>query len=246
MSRTLHWDGCVNVRDLGGLPTEDGSVTRHGAVVRSDNVRRLTDAGWQALAEHGVRTVVDLRWAEELAEDPPREVPIDVVHVSLFGNLDQGYYDDLGERLSGLTDPADLTRESYLEFLERYRDNLVRAVTAVARAARGGVVVHCAAGKDRTGLVSALLLRLAGVGVDEIAADYGESEANLEALTVAWQTEARDDEERARRQTLYGTPREAMAGVLAELERRYGSVRAYLLAGGAAADDLDAAAARLR
>ncbi|HEY6032238.1 MAG TPA: tyrosine-protein phosphatase, partial [Gaiellaceae bacterium] len=76
MSRALAWDGCVNVRDLGGLPTEDGGVTLRGAVVRSDNARRLSDAGWQALLDHGVRTVVDLRWADERDEDPPGDVPI--------------------------------------------------------------------------------------------------------------------------------------------------------------------------
>ncbi len=61
-TRELVWDGCVNVRDLGGLPTEDGRVTRFGAVVRADNVRRLSDAGWEALAGYGIRRIIDLRW----------------------------------------------------------------------------------------------------------------------------------------------------------------------------------------
>jgi protein-tyrosine phosphatase len=246
MDRVLAWDGCVNVRDLGGLPTEDGSETRRGAVVRSDNARRLTDRGWRALLDHGVRTVVDLRWPEELAEDPPGNAPIDVVHVSLFGTLDTDYYRELDERLAAYADPADRTRESYVDFLERNRTKVAEAIAAVARAPEGGVVVHCAAGKDRTGLVSALLLRLAGVSVDQIAEDYAESEANLAELTEVWIAEAPNDEERAKRTWLAGTPREAMLGVLAELERRYGGVRGYLLAAGATEDDLERAAARLR
>jgi protein tyrosine/serine phosphatase len=243
--RVLDWEGCVNVRDLGGLPTEDGGETRHGSVVRADNARRLTDAGWEALAAHGVRRLVDLRWPEELAEDAPGEVPIEVVHVSLFGELDQAYYDELTQRLSQWTERVDLTRESYLEFLERYRENVARAVTAVARA-DGAVVVHCAAGKDRTGLVAALLLRLAGVSIELVADDYGASEKNLAALTEAWREEAPDEAERERRRELYGTPREAMVGVLTELERRYGGVREYLLAAGMSPDDVELAAARLR
>lgn len=245
MARTLTWDGCANVRDLGGLPIEGGGETRRGAVIRGDNVRRLSDAGWEALLGHGIRTVLDLRWQEELAEDAPRDLPVEVVHVSLFGEQDGAYYDELAKRLERFADRADRTRESYLEFLERYRGNVAQAVGVVARA-EGAVLVHCAAGKDRTGLVSALLLRLAGVGIEQVADDYAESDANLGALTEAWRAEAPDEEERAKRQELYGTPRRAMVGVLEELDRRYGGVREYLRAGGATDDDIDRAAARLR
>jgi hypothetical protein len=79
--RELAWEGCLNVRDLGGLPTEDGGETRYGRVVRADSVRQLTDAGWQAVADYGVRTVVDLRGDYELRDDPPGELPFEVVHV---------------------------------------------------------------------------------------------------------------------------------------------------------------------
>jgi protein tyrosine/serine phosphatase len=245
VERTLHWDGCVNVRDLGGLPTLDGGVTRFGAVIRSDNTHRLSDAGWQALVDLGVRTVVDLRWHEELAADAPRELPIELVHISLFGELGDGYWAELEQRLARWSERADITRESNLDLLERFRGQVAQAVSAVARA-DGAVVIHCAAGKDRTGLVAALLLRLAGVGARDVAEDYALSNANLPALTAAWRAEAPDEEERARRLELHETPRESMIGVLEELDRRYGGVRGYLLAAGVAPDDLDRAAARLR
>ena len=77
---SLAWEGCLNVRDLGGLPTEDGRRTRLGGVVRADNIRKLTDEGWRALAAHGVQRIVDLRWPEELAEDQPREVDLEQAH----------------------------------------------------------------------------------------------------------------------------------------------------------------------
>ena len=82
--RDLVWDGCLNVRELGGLPTGDGGETRFGAVVRADSVRQLSDDGWQALVDHGIRTVVDLRGHDERAEDPPAELPVEVVHVPFF------------------------------------------------------------------------------------------------------------------------------------------------------------------
>src|SRR3954451_5583654 len=163
MSRVLNWDGCVNVRDLGGLPAAGGGRIREGALVRSDNVRRLTDAGWEALEAHGIRTVLDLRWIAERDVDPPREVTIDVVHLSLLGDDGAVYGRELDERLSGIDDPTSRTTAAYLDMLTTWRSRFVDAVRTVADAPPGGVLVHCAAGKDRTGIVVALLLSLAGV-----------------------------------------------------------------------------------
>lgn len=230
--RALDWDGCLNVRDLGGLPTETGEPTRAGAVVRSDNVRTLTDAGWRSLAEHGVRRIVDLRWPEELAEDAPRDVEIEVVHVSVLGEtIDWDYVAELDAHLHGVDDIADHYAWSYVDFLERYRERFGRAFAAVADA-DGPVVVHCMGGKDRTGLVAAVLLRLAGVGLDTIGADYALSSANLEARSAEWIEQARDDDERTKREKLSGTPAAGMVRTLEEIERRYGDVASYLRAAG--------------
>jgi protein-tyrosine phosphatase len=229
---SLDWEGCFNVRDLGGLPTEDGGRTRLGAVVRSDNVRRLTDAGWRALAEHGVTRIVDLRWPEELAEDQPRDVDIDVVHVSVLGEAwDPEYVAQLDEHLESVDDVADHYAWSYVDFLERYRERFGLALAAVADS-EGAVVVHCMGGKDRTGLVSALLLRLAGVSRPEIAADYAVSAGNLAPATARWIADAPDERERRKRVRLAPTPAGAMLRVLEELERRYGDVASYLRAAG--------------
>jgi protein-tyrosine phosphatase len=243
-TRRLDWDGCANVRDLGGLPTASGATTRFGSVIRSDNARRLSDTGWQSLLDHGVQTVIDLRWHEELADDPPREVPIDVVHVPLFGNYDSAWDTDIDARLEGFHG-TDRVREAYLLFLELYRENMARVIGELAGARDGGVVVHCAAGKDRTGLVVAFLLRLAGVPDEVIAADYAESERNLAHLTVLWIGEATDDEDRQRRQRLSSTPPEAMLGVLAAIDELHGGVREYLLGGGTTEAQIDGAVRRL-
>ena len=228
----LAWEGCLNVRDLGGLPTEDGRRTSAGAVVRSDNVRGLTDAGWRALADHGVTRIVDLRWPEELAEDQPRDVDIDVVHVSVLGETyDAGYVAELDAHLASVDDVADHYAWSYVDFLERYRDRFGLAFAAVADA-DGTVVVHCMGGKDRTGIVSALLLRLAGVQLDAIGEDYAVTAANLEPSTSKWIPAIADEVARAKWEKLRDTPADAMVRVVREIAARYGDFASYLRAAG--------------
>jgi protein tyrosine/serine phosphatase len=243
--RTLTWDGCVNVRDLGGHSTEDGRETRFGAVVRADSIRQLSDEGWTALADYGVSRIVDLRFHSDLEADPPRDLPAEVVHIPLLPEIDDPEWVEIDAIGDSAPSPLAATRDVYLEFLERRRPQFGEAVAAVADAPEGAVVVHCMGGKDRTGLVVALLLRLAGVGPEAIADDYALSERNLAGVTRDWVDSAEDEEERARRLRISRTPREAMSEVLAELERRYGSVRAYLEAAGVDADRLESVAARL-
>jgi protein-tyrosine phosphatase len=243
--RQLTWDACLNVRDLGGHATPEG-VTRWGAIVRADVLHRLTDEGWRELVGHGISTIVDLRMDEERDADPPTDVPVAVVHVNVLAGSPPDYGEQLDALVDGFETPAEKTAAVYLDFLEQYGPNWVAAIRAVADAPPGGVLVHCHGGKDRTGLVVALLLSLAGVSDDEIAADYAISEHNLASVTQAWIDDAETDEERERRRQIGRTPPDAMRGVLAELERRHGSVRQFLLDNGATADELDRAAARLR
>jgi protein tyrosine/serine phosphatase len=185
--RSLAWDGCLNVRDLGGHRTAGGGETRFGAVVRADAVAGLSDAGWEALVAHGIRTVVDLRLHDERAADPPRQIPVDVVHVPLIDGGLPEYDPVIAAAIDAAADPRAAVRAFYLELLEHFHANFARVVRAVATAPPGGVVVHCKAGKDRTGLVVALLLRLAGVGLEEIGADYAVSGSTLaEALEASW------------------------------------------------------------
>ena len=245
-SRTLAWDGCLNVRDLGGHVTEDGAKTRYGAVVRADSVRALTAAGWRALVDYGITRIVDLRQHSELAADPPVELPVLLVHVPLFPEPGSAHWDEIAAVARDAPDDVTEKRLVYLECLERFRPEIAAALTAVAHAGQGGVVVHCQAGKDRTGLVSALLLRLAGVSRVDVGADYALTEENLRASWEPWVDAAGDEAERLRRRRLAGAPAEAMVGVLTELERRYGSVRDYARAGGTSESDVDTLVTALR
>ena len=244
--RVLRWADCLNVRDLGGHPTEDGGQTRFGAVVRADSVASLTEEGWRQALDYGVRTVIDLRLQAERDADPPRALPIEALHHPAFGPWDETIEAEIDAVSAAEPDTPSKTAAVYLEFLERFGPNFARAVSAVANAPDGAVIVHCQGGKDRTGLVAAMLLRLAGVGIEAIAEDYALSEVNLAPRLEQWLASATDDEERERIRQISATPAPSMQHVLDELERRYGSVAAYLEAGGASPEDVERAKSRLR
>ena len=196
-SRDLAWDGCLNVRDLGGHPTGDGGETRFGSLVRADSVGRLSESGWQALVAYGIRTVIDLRGDHEREDDPPGELPVEVRHVP-FMEASEAEWEEIAEQLEKLDElpVADATRDAYLIFLERFKPNVGAAIRTVAEAPEGGVVVHCVGGKDRTGLLTALLLHVAGVPEAEIAADYALSEERLRPRHDAWLEAAETEAER--------------------------------------------------
>jgi protein-tyrosine phosphatase len=246
-SRDLLWEGCLNVRDLGGHPADDGGETRFGSVVRADSVGNLTPAGWEALAEYGIRTVIDLRGDHEREEDPPGELPVDVRHVPFMEATD-AEWEKIGEELEALDElpVVEATRRAYLIFLERFKRNVGHAVRVVAEAPEGGVVIHCVGGKDRTGLLTALLLHVAGVPTEEIAADYALSEERLRPRHDAWLAAAETEAERRRLERITQTPPEVISGVFDDLERRYGSVERYLRDAGVSEQDLELARARLR
>jgi protein-tyrosine phosphatase len=244
-SRELTWDGLLNVRDLGGHRTEDGGETRYGAVVRADSLHQLTEDGWQSVVDYGIRTVIDLRMDEEREGDPPAGAPIDLLHISLFDD-DRAVFEEIDAAAEAAPDAASATREVYLLFLEHFKANVATAIRAIANAPEGGVVVHCMGGKDRTGLVTALVLALAGVDDEQIAADYALSEERLRPRHELWFAEAETEAERKRLERIAQTPAASIVGVLHELERRYGSVEGYLRTAGVSDDDLARARARLR
>lgn len=180
VERHLQWDGCFNVRDLGGLPTTDGRTTRRGALVRADSLQDLTGAGWMALLDHGVRTIIDLRDDEERGEDAaPRPADITTVHLALDASEERDFW-DVWEN-----GPQFGTPLYFRPHLERFPERSAAVVAAIARAEPGGVVFHCAGGRDRAGQIAMLVLALAGVPSDEIAADYELSADRLRARYAA-------------------------------------------------------------
>jgi protein-tyrosine phosphatase len=247
--RELAWDGVLNARDLGGHSTADGGETRYGRVVRADSIRQLTDAGWRALLDYGIRTVIDLRGDHEMDEDPPAEVPVEVLHVPFMEANEREWEEILAEVEAARETAPDVettTRDVYLIFLEHFKENVGAGVRAVARAPEGGVVVHCVGGKDRTGLLTAFLLHVAGVDDEQIAADYALSEERLRPRHDEWLAKAETEAERERLRQISRTPAASMRGVFEELERCYGSIEQFLREAGVSDEDLALARARLR
>ena len=231
----LDWEGCANVRDLGGLVTTDGRRTRRGALVRADALDRLTATGWAALQAHGVRTIVDLRNDDERGDDAARRPPgIDTIHVAHDGIEDREFWDVWS---SG---PQYGTPLYYGPHLERFPQRSARVVTAVARARPGGVAVHCGIGRDRTGMVVMLLLHLAGVAPRDIAADYDLSAERVPALLARM---GRDDDGPAI--ATYLEREGVSAGAAIQRTLATVDVEGALRAGGVTDDDLAALRARL-
>lgn len=235
--RALAWSDCLNVRDLGGLPLRSGGTTRIGALVRADSPHRLTEAGRVALLAYGVRTIVDLRGRAETEREPNPFASADgeVRYLNLPLQSDAA-----SEAIRGVDDRAVVNQR----LLDLSRPNVAAIVSAVARAPEGGVLFHCAVGKDRSGILAALLLALAGATAAAIADDYAESEACLRALRDEILARA-DQSQHARLHTQWAAPREAVLATLEHLEHRYDGVELYLLGSGVSAEDLRHARRRL-
>jgi len=243
--RQLSWDGCYNVRDLGGLPLAAGGETRYGAVVRADSLSELTAAGWSEALEYGLARVVDLRFPEERARDEGGAPPVEVVHISLFGERDPIKDQQWEESTRAAADLTDVFAALYVATIDDYAEHVVRALTAVAEGNGGCVAVHCFAGKDRTGVVAALLLSLAGVDDDQIVRDFAASDEGVLRLCADWIADAEDDEERSYRTRLITAPAAAMDAMLTHLQTRWGGADSYLQAQGVETATVDVLRRRL-
>jgi protein-tyrosine phosphatase len=228
--RHLDWQGADNARDLGGLRTSDGRETRRGAVVRADAPDQLTAAGWAAVEAHGIRTIVDLRNDDELRPDlAPRPGGLTTLHLPLDGIEDREFWDHWKLQAPPLY---------YGPFLERFPERAAGVLGAIASARPGGVLVHCVGGRDRTGLITLLLLALAGVAPEEIAADHGLSDERMAAVYTSRGIEADTDLEPLL--AAEGTSaREAVAAIAAI------GVEGRMRAAGLGDDELAALRARL-
>ncbi|MEP6479518.1 MAG: tyrosine-protein phosphatase [Rhodoglobus sp.] len=162
MERTVTWGGLHNARDLGGLPAASGT-TQFGRFFRAPLLDGLGADGWQSLADAGIGTIIDLRNADEIAE---LEIPTHVErHIRpVEDQSDRGF---MARWAAHLNSPI-----YYPAVLAQWPVLLVSLFQEFALAPEGGIVFHCAAGRDRTGMISAMLLQLVGVTDDAIVADY--------------------------------------------------------------------------
>ena len=231
--RRLDWAALVNARDVGGYPTTDGRSIRWGALVRSDSLSSLTPPGRHELIAYGVRTVIDLRMPMEI-ERAPNPFADDRSDGIRYHNV--SFIDPAVEPPSQTLTLA----EDYQGMLRRFRAQIAAVITTVARSGDGGVLIHCAAGKDRTGLIVGLLLGALGVAPEVVAEDYGLSAEGLRAEEDRWLDEGPGD--RADREATLERVRarpEVMLEVLDHVEGRYGGIVGYLEHAGVAIDDVE-------
>jgi protein-tyrosine phosphatase len=189
--RWIELENAVNVRDLGDLPTEGGKRTRRGQLVRSDNLQDLSPTDVKHLVDEiGVTAVVDLRSAGEVkSEGPgPMKTLTSVPHVHLSLIPEAGAMTDVAKDALAINrerairrDPDNVAGAFYLGYLEDRPDSVVDALRAIADT-QGAALVHCAAGKDRTGVVIALALLAVGVPRDEVVADYVATGERIELI----------------------------------------------------------------
>ena len=231
--RHLDLKGSYNIRDLGGYRTTDGRTTRWRTLLRSGSMHALPVESQHALIYYGVRTVVDLRTTEETRAVPnvfSGSANVAYHHQNLIGDAPL----EGSESVVGAGDFAGRIPAIYISYLERRRPRIAETLATLAEPGALPAIYHCAGGKDRTGIISALLLGLAGVPPETIAQDY--------ALTARYLMDRYFDEQAPPGVTPESytwkdyqsefCPPEAMIEVLRHLDDRYGGIESYVRAAG--------------
>jgi protein-tyrosine phosphatase len=222
LARRIAIEGCYNLRDVGGYPTRDGRMTRWRRLLRSDSLHQIGPEGQQALLDLGLRTIIDLRRPSEAQRSPnvfERSGRVRYISLPLFD-------DALGKLVD---EPAADLDEMYRLYIDHCQAGFRAALGALASAGAAPVLIHCAVGKDRTGLTVALALGAAGVPAEAIADDYALSSAYLAPLRDSFRAYVRErggDLDRLERMLL--SRRETMLDTLAYIDDRYGGVPGYL------------------
>jgi len=219
--RWLRLEGSVNFRDLGGYSTGDGRRVAWRRLYRADGLTRLTDADLQVLTERGLVTVIDLRTSveRELGSFPADRLRVEMHHFPLLERIPDAGSFEMAPGMLG---------DSYLDMVRDAGPQIGRAIRVLASDGAVPAVVHCAAGKDRTGVLSAVVLALLGVPDDDIAEDYALSElvmGDLRAKLVARHPEGREVIESA--DELFSAAPENITRLLDTIRRTHGSVGGF-------------------
>ena len=222
----LDWPGCRNARDVGGLPTADGRTIRQGVLIRSESLQYLTPHGVDAVRRSGVSRILDLRGDGEVATAPTpfTGTPL-AVRQPLQDPADPGH----GQ-------PTIVAACTWM--LDRRPELFAGAVKAIADEPDGAVVVHCHGGKDRTGMVVALALSIAGVPEDEIVADYFLTQERLAPWLDEQLAAEPDTALHPEMIEFRDTRAESLVAILRHLDEKYGGPEAYLRHGGLTTADL--------
>ncbi len=239
--RSVPFNTVFNFRDLGGLGTTDGGFVRRGVLFRSDNLGRLTLEDKETFAALGIRRVIDLRRDFEVTS--MGRVPDWTGAAWHHHHLEHELWDH-----STYNDEIGVARwlaDRYNDLLEQGAADIARVIVMLSEVDEGPTVIHCVAGKDRTGTIAALTLSLVGVADNDIEEDYALTELSEDAYK-AWL--ARTDPVEAAKippPFYVQTPALAMKLTLTELRERHGSVADYLARHGVTRKHIDALKAGL-
>jgi len=218
-----------NFRDIGGYPTADGRQTVWRKVFRADGLYRLTPEDVEALRPFKLRTVIDLRTAEELDERgtfPVDQYDVEFHHLSI---IDRTW--DMNEALEWTGEQAEFLRSKYHLMLQQGGHYLGEALRILSDVESGPLVFHCAAGKDRTGLLAALLLSGLGVPDEIVIADYAMSELAGEKTREWAKVVSPEFSERFATMppVLMAAHPDSIKGLLSDICEAHGSIRNYCL-----------------
>jgi protein-tyrosine phosphatase len=222
-TRDLEFNRLFNFRDLGGLRTAAGHTVRHGRIYRSDSLHALGEDDREMWRELGVRTVLDLRRPGEI--EKWGRVPDWEGHTWEHVYLRHQPWEEVPWQYER-HDLADYLEERYLAMARESGPDIARAMSVIADPAAAPVVVHCMAGKDRTGVICALTLSLLGVPDEEVAAEYALTSPNIARLRAT--LEAAKPGRTDMNHLPLDTPAVAMRRFLAGLRYRHGSIEGYL------------------
>ncbi|WP_167591750.1 tyrosine-protein phosphatase [Jiella endophytica] len=239
MTRLLPLGGVHNIRDLGGYAVASGGTTAFGRVFRGCGQHGLDAAGLEALAATGLGLVIDLRTEDELGRDPARllgRTGIDYRHIPLFARLQPLAAMAAGRSFS--------MADRYVAAFETCGPAFASVFRAIAKS-KAPLLVHCTAGKDRTGLVAALVLGAAGVSETDILADYALTETAGAALLKRLR-ESHDPTGRAAANQVYAAKVEMLSPALNLLRERWGGAEGYLADCGLAPGEIRRVADLLR
>ena len=237
--RHILLEGNYNARDIGGYPIEGGGSTRWRVFMRSDRMDLLTAADQAKLLGYGVRSIIDLRTVHETRETPNVFVESDqigYVHCDLMGDTPTPITDEVALGL-----PAVRIERSYTGWLDYRKAQVAEVLGMLADPGFGPALYHCAGGKDRTGVISALLLGIAGVPRDVILDDYTLTSEFLYRRALLGG--ARPEEKPVSSPREYADeycPRDGMARTLAHLDRGYGGIEDYVRAIGLSDGQIEA------
>jgi protein-tyrosine phosphatase len=217
LDQSLHLEGCLNFRDLGGYESVEGGRVVERSLFRSDSLSRLTDLDVELLSELGIASVIDLRSPDEVTRLPGRRpASTRLHHLPVFELLP-----DVATYVTWV-DPA-VVSQHYLDMLEEGASSFAAALDVLSDPRSYPAMFHCAVGKDRTGVLAAVVLGLLGVAPADIVSDYVKSESAMQIVIGRLRNEATEELHPGRLAALTAVDASIMEGFITGVTDRYGS-----------------------